>query len=105
MSGKHLNPIFHGSRQVLGGSAVLHQKLQEEINYDGVRVVESGIVTTDATGNIKSTHWTTLGSPKMGFMSPKSISPEANTDIHGCQNPRPINIRISGFLKHVYVVR
>ena len=87
MSGRNLEPVFHSNNvpdvnllkdlRVFGGSAALCEKLKTDIDYDGIRLLAAGIITTDAVGSIKSTHWTTLGALKMGFIPAKKVWHEA----------------------------
>ena len=91
MTSKTLHPIMNGrnvpsqdllkSLRVDRGIAALVTKLQSDIDYDNTKVIASGIITTDQTGNIKSTHWVTAGSLKTSHTSANRIWLGADKDV------------------------
>ena len=91
MPGNQLDPIFKGRRsptlqqlqslRVLGGSAALTEKLVNDISYDNVKIIAAGIVTTDQSGAIKSTHWSVMGSVKDTVIQARKIWHQADKDV------------------------
>jgi hypothetical protein len=67
--------------RVSGGSTALAEKLRRDVDYDGVKLIATGIVTTDQAGAIKSTHWVALGALKTIQMPAQRIWIDANKQI------------------------
>lgn len=91
MAPRNLHPVFGGaglpsltvlkSLRVSGGAAALVDKLQQETDYDRMKVIAAGVITTDSVGNVKSTHWVTAGTLKTASTAANKIWPGANKDI------------------------
>ena len=91
MSRANFNPIFKGrgvpsptilrSLRVQGGSAALSNKLAVDVDYDKVKLLGAGVITTDQAGAIKSTHWVVMGAVKTIVTPASKIWPEASKDI------------------------
>ena len=88
---KSCHPIFKGrnlpsndllrSLRVSGGSTAIANKLCNEINYDRIKTLGMGIITTDQDGVIKSTNWLLLGSLQTIVTPAKNIWNDAHKDL------------------------
>ena len=77
------SPHLLRTLRVSGGSTALLEKLRRDINYDGIKILSTGIFTTDPAGIIKSTSWTLLGAVKTVTISASKIwkDAEKNTQV------------------------